>query len=84
MNLRNHRKCLEKYLQSHPYRRHSSTPTHFSGQRQSARFTGLNSLHWRVVSMAPPLQLWEYVGYSNQVYLATPTCLEMRFADGPE
>jgi hypothetical protein len=25
MNLRNHR----KYLRLHPYRRHSSTPTHF-------------------------------------------------------
>jgi hypothetical protein len=39
MNLRNHR----KYLRLHPYRRHSSTPTHFWPQRQSARFEGLKS-----------------------------------------
>jgi hypothetical protein len=32
---------LGKILQLHPYRRHSSTPTHFYGQRQCARFAGL-------------------------------------------
>jgi hypothetical protein len=33
---------LHKYLQLHPYRRHSSTPTHFCRQRQCARSIGLN------------------------------------------
>jgi hypothetical protein len=37
MNLRTRR----KYLQWHPYRRHSSTPTHFCRQRQCARFAGV-------------------------------------------
>ena len=47
MNLREayKRSCENhcKYLHLHPYRRHSWTPTHFSRQRQCARFTGLNS-----------------------------------------
>ncbi len=34
-------KYFAQTLRSHPYRRHSSTPTHFSHQRQCARFAGL-------------------------------------------
>ncbi len=40
---------------------------HFCRARQCARFTGLKSLHWRVVAMASAPRLWESAGYSNQV-----------------
>jgi hypothetical protein len=39
-----------KYLQLHPYRRHTSTPTHFLTEAQCALFSGLSWLSdasWR-------------------------------------